>query len=625
MSARRFDEFKDPNMDGSSGGWNAEEGHLLEFFFSPTEIDSEGGLKQESSMEPPSTPAIQYYASSRSNNKNPPSNNGIPFMLHAPPMSNRLRPLHTPSINPRPLHTPSINPPLASRKQQSVASHVSSTSLSSHQSEHSLNQISPAAMVSGGVGQETLLLPPEPIDRKPASKTITQQQQQPEPRGPPNNNTSWFHYVNTLAQNAASAFNQLGPQPPPNTGSTNLVHPPNAGYVMPTSNGAPSTSQPQPPQFPTHIPITYQVASPQAPGVVMVPQQPPRTLAVNYPVTNHIISQLPQTTTTATTPQHHQQQVSPPPDVAESAEKKARRLARNRESARKSRRRKKETLTQLQDQVNKLYTELETERREVLNEFIPSLEQFRSSVLAELVQAEESDAYQQVRTNNYEERLRHLYKTSMVDGPFGRAAIRHQYSHLRQLILPKYHSFLLWLLQQPRPFLTNAKEERLRSSKGLTRITSKQIGEDLVQKAKSTQAEQDSGVPIEIEPDRMWPYFCYDMSLSADQEEQFLQAHQSFSKSSPSQHRAKMASLIKLTDTMEKTVAYQSRVTALQQQKVQSVLTPSQNIKLMQWFAQHKEKNPTVASATNESLTELSRRLEESLKIRPQQSKHYKE
>eukprot|EP00549_Striatella_unipunctata_P003136 CAMPEP_0118685768 /NCGR_PEP_ID=MMETSP0800-20121206/7435_1 /TAXON_ID=210618 ORGANISM="Striatella unipunctata, Strain CCMP2910" /NCGR_SAMPLE_ID=MMETSP0800 /ASSEMBLY_ACC=CAM_ASM_000638 /LENGTH=99 /DNA_ID=CAMNT_0006582727 /DNA_START=164 /DNA_END=460 /DNA_ORIENTATION=+ len=71
MSARRFDEFKDPNMDGSSGGWNAEEGHLLEFFFSPTEIDSEGGLKQESSMEPPSTPAIQYYASSRSNNQPP--------------------------------------------------------------------------------------------------------------------------------------------------------------------------------------------------------------------------------------------------------------------------------------------------------------------------------------------------------------------------------------------------------------------------------------------------------------------------------------------------------------------------------------------------------------------------
>ncbi len=143
--------------------------------------------------------------------------------------------------------------------------------------------------------------------------------------------------------------------------------------------------------------------------------------------------------------------------AGESEEKRARRLARNRESARQSRRRKKERLDTLGDKVNKLHHEIETERKKQVGSMNSNLVQLRESTVANI--SSQADYLS-------DEELKHsIFSVIERYGP--NCAVRTEVveflcSSLRQLFLPKYQQFLLWLTLQNETFFTAGKEEYAR-------------------------------------------------------------------------------------------------------------------------------------------------------------------
>ena len=140
----------------------------------------------------------------------------------------------------------------------------------------------------------------------------------------------------------------------------------------------------------------------------------------------------------------------------ESEEKRARRLERNRESARKSRRRKKERLATLGAQVDRLHTQIEDERRNQVNAMCATLKQVRKDELARLLHDD------QLNTQAGQERIASILMCSSGGSPIARSATEFQYTTLRQVLLPRYQKFLLWLTLHGESFFTAGKDEYTR-------------------------------------------------------------------------------------------------------------------------------------------------------------------
>jgi hypothetical protein len=251
--------------------------------------------------------------------------------------------------------------------------------------------------------------------------------------------------------------------------------------------------------------------------------------------------------------QAHQQAAQ---SAGESEEKRARRLERNRESARKSRRRKKERLSLLEEQVAGLHSVIETERRKEINTMEKSLLEAQER---QIVLFREENLSKAEITQELKPKLLTLVQMTGPNCPVRRAVVEFQYNTLRNIFLPRHQKFLLWLTLHPETYFTAGKElHAKREGKQVLRVTSakvssKQIGEELTNGPKpeegtgestssstsSKQAPRDNidpetgeeraaQVAQAFDAPKMWPLICFELSISVDQEERFLQTHKRY-------------------------------------------------------------------------------------------------
>lgn len=299
-------------------------------------------------------------------------------------------------------------------------------------------------------------------------------------------------------------------------------------------------------------------------------------------------------------PPVQQQQQSAPPQ--ESEERRAKRLARNRESARQSRRRKKENLARLSAMVNGLQGEIEVERRLKLNEMEENLQILRNDAIQSL-----SERFAD------EESIRELLDSLGPNCAIRQNCTSFQYSALRQLMLPKYQVFILWLTIQEGVFFTAGKEERIKidPSRAIGRLSSKQVGEDITNtwkkalpketKGGSPNAELDADEEEDDdralksgpdEPTRLWPLLCYELSISVDQEEKML-AFCKNARESPTlaSDRVSMSEAIKMVSSMKRGVLTHGQSTVGRSENLfLSTLSADQSAKYFKWYAENGDR-----------------------------------
>lgn len=354
----------------------------------------------------------------------------------------------------------------------------------SQDSLEGMSPISPAAMI--GTGQEPLMLPSTDISPLTTRQLLHQQQQQQlqlqqlqqhqQSHGGGNaNHLAWLQEINAYAKAS--------------NGNGNMVPPPAA-----------VTQHPHPA------------------GMSVIPGYPHPMNAMFYAQAHSIL----------------QSAASP----GESEEKRARRLERNRESARKSRRRKKERLALLEDKVAHLHSQIEVERRSQINVMDNILLDYQEIRIAKFRTQFQGTADADEDLN---QQLATLVEMTGPNCPVRKAVVDFQYTVLQQFLLPKYQKFLVWLTLHAEAYFLAGKElHAQREPKQVVRVTagkvsSKQIGDELTNGRKT---EDGKYIPPEgggekgqsltsqaFDAPRMWPLLCFELSISVDQEERFLQAH----------------------------------------------------------------------------------------------------
>ena len=200
-------------------------------------------------------------------------------------------------------------------------------------------------------------------------------------------------------------------------------------------------------------------------------------------------------------------------DPAVLAEKRQRRLARNRESARQSRRRKKDHLNHLGEKVKKLQRQLETEIASQILSMETGISVMKSSLLGmsgETVMGEDS--------------LSSVIESTSSNLTIRRSVILHQHNRLRQAFLSMHNQCSVWLMMKSSQFFADGcqasqKTVETKSSKALLRPNSKQVGEDIVNKEKTSDGVVSSS--SEDAP-RMCPLLCHELTMTMDQEERAI-------------------------------------------------------------------------------------------------------
>jgi hypothetical protein len=328
-------------------------------------------------------------------------------------------------------------------------------------------------------------------------------------------------------------------------------------------------------------------------------------------------------------PPPHSTQATQSQTQQESEERRARRLARNRESARQSRRRKKENLARLSTMVNNLQAEIELERRLRLNEMEFNLQKLRQKAIVE-IENKTIDLSIPVANTITEDILGFELIKDMLDSFGPNCTIRQnctsfQFSALKQLMLPKYQVFILWLTMQQEGFFTAGKEEKLKvdPSKAFGRLSSKQIGEEITTKWKkalpttslknqnhlsdSQQIYEEDERYIKAgpdEPNRLWPLLCFELSISVDQEEKLLQLFRAAreSKTLPT-NRSEMCDAAKMLGNIKYGLLNHGQSTAGRCENLYlSTLRPNQSAKFLNWYSKNSDR---ILSASSDSRQDL--------------------
>lgn len=148
-------------------------------------------------------------------------------------------------------------------------------------------------------------------------------------------------------------------------------------------------------------------------------------------------------------------------NVVESKGKREKRLARNRESARQSRKRKKELLLNLRQQVNRLYDQIEEERRLKLE----CMERDLNVECMKMIKEIYVDMnYSGQQNPSSIDSLVHTIRYSGPNIEVRRSATQFQCKTLKKAILPPYSQLLFALSLNDDEYFTNAKNERIRVS-----------------------------------------------------------------------------------------------------------------------------------------------------------------
>ena len=307
-------------------------------------------------------------------------------------------------------HLPPSTPATQYYHQNANISKIKESLVSPRDNPHTMEDISISPAAFWGESHEPLMLPPpspnHPSEKSTATTDRIQQQKHLE----------WLQHINEMAKQAFSGNNAT--QQHPHLAAVAASHPqqpPAAAHPQYPSNGIPVSSHPV--GMPVH----------QGYPTIGAPM---------------FYSQLTQI----------QQQ-----SQGESEEKRVRRLERNRESARKSRRRKKERLSHLEEKVSGLHAQIETERLKQINSMDDILLRFQKERISHLKQDMEDNANSSIDWN---QRLSTLVQMTGPYCPVRRAVIDFQYAALKDMLLPPYQKFLLWLTLHPERYFTTGKEQR---------------------------------------------------------------------------------------------------------------------------------------------------------------------
>jgi hypothetical protein len=343
--------------------------------------------------------------------------------------------------------------------------------------------------------------------------------------------------------------------------------------------------------------------------------------------------------------------VYPPPHSAlsaqtqqESEERRAKRLARNRESARQSRRRKKENLARLSSMVNNLQAEIELERRVRLNEMEMNLQTLRQEAIAEMedkiigLSSQVTDEIQEDVAGF--ELIRDIFDSLGPNCTIRQNCTSFQFTALKQLMLPRYQVFILWLTLQQEGFFTAGKEEKIKvdPTKAFGRLSSKQIGEEITTKWKKSlpkslkdqnQYDEDERYMKAgpNEPMRFWPLLCFELSISVDQEEKLLQLFRGSreSKTLPS-CRSHMYDASKMLANIKCGLLNHGQSTAGRCENLYlTTLRPSQTAKFLDWYSKNSSRLLSNSESSRQipsleiektcSLSGLCKRIEDVLTI----------
>mmetsp|Transcript_2385 Transcript_2385/g.5138 ORF Transcript_2385/g.5138 Transcript_2385/m.5138 type:complete len:217 (-) Transcript_2385:215-865(-) len=148
------------------------------------------------------------------------------------------------------------------------------------------------------------------------------------------------------------------------------------------------------------------------------------------------------------------------------------------------------------------------------------------------------------------------------------------------------------------------KEERGKTSRTTSgRVSSKQIGEELTnlhrKDYKSGTVSRPNLVCETDQAAQYWPLFAYEMSLSVDQEERWLQAHKRCqANSSLPSDRTQTGLAASAMPRLKTAVRYHMHATGHRNRTaLLDVLTPEQTAQFWQWFLQNRERCKDVLLA----------------------------
>jgi len=357
-------------------------------------------------------------------------------------------------------------------------------------------------------------------------------------------------------------------------------------------------------------------------------------------------------------------------------ERRARRLARNRESARQSRRRKKEQLVMMGEKVLKSWDALEMERTARLS----SMERgFRSAKLLACGRSLNENYYashttasatsSQSTTSDIRDVYEHCIRPDCAPRM---AVVNHQYRALKRLVFPQYKRFLLWMSFQPTEIFFSKGKSTHVLSKPTGKGSSKQVGEEIYSRYIQYQSQllpsKHQHPPINTTTSNhhnnqqhignqqyheIWPLFCFQHSISLDQEDRFLEVYDAALStdtisSSPDGRKATVSkndrrsikSAVDLVDNLKKVYEAESRNVERKTRKCYlDILTPEQVVKYMVWAEGNRERcrktlsffHTSKENSTHESslknlrngrlpVDDLCNRLNEVLKIHCNQS-----
>lgn len=285
----------------------------------------------------------------------------------------------------------------------------------------------------------------------------------------------------------------------------------------------------------------------------------------------------------------------------ESADKRAKRLARNRESARKSRRMKKELLQTLSAKVNMLHDDMEEERRQCMEVMEGTLSKSRQTMIENLLSSADIDRMMgdEEQEQALRERVAFIVKNAGPNCTTRVAVANFQYDNLEAQLLPRYRRFILWLSSRHPKFYSTGKDQRSKmasAGKATGRMSSKQVGEECFtnQKQKLKKEGTIRTIPQSLADDagQMWPLFCYDMSISVDQEDKIAQLCKTcYDSDSLPSDRNETATANSVSRSLKHGVLYHGHASAHRHQTaLLEVLTQEQSARFLRWFEANKDR-----------------------------------
>jgi len=258
--------------------------------------------------------------------------------------------------------------------------------------------------------------------------------------------------------------------------------------------------------------------------------------------------------------------------VMEEAERRRRRLARNRESARQSRRRKKQYLELLEEKVSQLTEEIDGMRRVHLEVANRELRQLKQQLILDMNQKlRDLEMVRPVTVesqNELQEGLRILHQRYGPNCDERKTVTEFHFQQLRNLLLPPYTKFVLWVMTQEESFFNSNNTSSSSNSK---------------------DQERDCCSASEL-----WPLLSNELGLTLEQEEKLKQQFKNKENHTSRSERRKLSIAMVYLERLRQSMMQRAGAVDEYTNTIRNILTPSQNIRFLGWMETNRQKLATA-------------------------------